>query len=223
MARRSYGQHCGLAVALDVVSQRWALLIVRDLTPGARRFSDLFAGLPGISTDMLTDRLRELESIGAVERVELTSPVPATVYQLTQSGRQLGRISGELAHWGASLLPPIAETSLRRNPRWAVQSFASRYTGGHQDATFHFLFDQRDEVTLSVDGRRATVRYGAVASDFTAELACTTDDFFVLLSGKVPCTGTNGGDIDGAEVQGDVAILQELMDTMKATLARTSN
>ena len=57
VARRSYRQFCGLAAALDVVGERWALLVVRDLTPGPRRFSDLFAGLPGIATDVLTDRL----------------------------------------------------------------------------------------------------------------------------------------------------------------------
>lgn len=214
MARRSYRQHCGLAAALDVVSQRWALLVIRDLAPGARRFSDLFTGLPGISTDMLTDRLRELESVGAVERLELTSPVPATVYQLTQRGHELARINGELARWGASLLPPVAESSLRRNPRWAVQSFASRWAGDQPDATFHFLLDKREEVTLHIEGGRAAVRYGAPAAEPTAELVCTTDDFFALFAGEIVCV-----DFDGTQVRGDAGRLQELMDTMRETLA----
>ena len=85
MARRSYHQYCGLAAALDVVGERWALLIIRDLAPGPRRFTDLFAGLPGIATDVLADRLRSLEAAGAVRLRAIRHPVPAKLYELTRT------------------------------------------------------------------------------------------------------------------------------------------
>ena len=213
MARRSYRQHCGLAAALDVVSQRWALLVIRDLAPGARRFSDLFNGLPGISTDMLTDRLRELERVGAVERTELMHPVPATVYQLTSRGHELARISGELARWGAPLLPQVDETPLRRNARWALQSFASRYEGGQPDGIYHIRLDRREDLTMLLKGVRSIVRYGEPDSQPTATLTCTTNDFFDLLTRKDTCA-----DVDDAQVRGDVESLQQLIDTMRSTL-----
>ena len=97
MAKRSYSQYCGLAAALDVIGERWALLIVRDLVPGPRRFTDLFDGLPGISTDLLTDRLRSLETAGAVRRREVRTPVPAQLYELTDRGLELARLAGQLA------------------------------------------------------------------------------------------------------------------------------
>ena len=123
MGKRSYAQYCGLAAALDVVGERWALLIVRDLVPGPRRFTDLFDGLPGISTDLLTDRLRSLETAGAVRRREVRTPVPAQLYELTDRGTELARLAGRLAKWGAPMLPDIADAGDRVvNARWILQS-----------------------------------------------------------------------------------------------------
>ncbi len=213
MTRRSYQQHCGLAAALDVVSQRWALLIVRDLKPGPRRFTDLFAGLPGVSTDVLTERLRELEEAGAVEQAQLTSPVPAKVYRLTSRGHELGRIVEELARWGAPLLPPAATSPLRRNGRWALQSYASRYTGGHSGELYHFVLDEQDEVTLRLGNDAATLRYGAPDEDPTASMACTTEDFFETWTGSSLLDGTSA-----LQVEGDLGRLQELFDSMTSVL-----
>src|SRR5262245_22293208 len=119
MARRSYQQYCGLAAALDVVGERCALLIVRDLTPGPRRFSDLFAGLPGIATHVLADRLRSLEAAGAVRLQTIRHPVPAKLYELTARGRDLAAIASSLARWGAPLLASPPPPDARLNPRWA--------------------------------------------------------------------------------------------------------
>ena len=215
MGRRSYRQHCGLAAALDVVAQRWALLIVRDLGPGPRRFSDLFAGLPGISTDMLTERLRELEGAGAVEQVELSAPVPATVYQLTARGRELARIGGELASWGSSLLPPIEVSPLRSNARWALQSFATRYRGGLPDGFFHFRFDGSEELTLHLDEGRASVRYGPPSGPPIARLDCTSDEFFAARADPSVLAGTD------EQLEGDVVRLQALLETVGAILGDT--
>src|SRR3954465_7558543 len=80
---RSYGDRCGVARALDLVGDRWALLVVRELLLGAKRFSDLRAGLPGVSPDVLSQRLRDLEGIGVLRRARTAPPVAARVYELT--------------------------------------------------------------------------------------------------------------------------------------------
>src|SRR5688500_12168933 len=89
MAEQRYQQYCALARALDIVGNRWALLIVRELRPGPRRFTDLVEGLPGISRKLLTERLRELERDGIVTRTDLPPPVARQVYELTDDGRDL--------------------------------------------------------------------------------------------------------------------------------------
>ena len=106
---RTYDQHCSLALALDVVGDRWALLIIRDLLLGARRFGELLEGLPGIGTDILTSRLRDLEAAGLVSRRQEGR---ASWYQLTEEGRALQPAMRELAIWGVRrfLTPPLAET-----------------------------------------------------------------------------------------------------------------
>jgi DNA-binding HxlR family transcriptional regulator len=88
-SRKIYAQYCPVARTLDVVGERWTLLIVRDLLMGPKRYTDLRAGLPGIATDILTARLRTLEEAGFVRRRELPRPAPATVYELTEDGLQL--------------------------------------------------------------------------------------------------------------------------------------
>src|SRR3569623_3393230 len=98
---RSYAQYCGLAQALDVVGERWTLLVVRELLLGPRRFGDLMTGLPGISTDLLTARLRSLEAVGAVRRRRLPPPASVQVYELTEFGQGLRKVLSGLAAWGA--------------------------------------------------------------------------------------------------------------------------
>src|SRR5271155_445348 len=102
---RSYGQYCSVAKALDVVGERWTLLIVRELLlRGDLRYTDLRQGLPGIATNLLADRLRELERLGVVEREEAPPPIAATVYRLTSHGQRLGPVLLELGRWGSGLL-----------------------------------------------------------------------------------------------------------------------
>ncbi len=182
MGKRSYAQYCGLAAALDVIGERWALLIVRDLAPGPRRFTDLFDGLPGISTDLLTDRLRSLETAGAVRRREVRNPVPAQLYELTGRGFELARLAGQLARWGAPLLPDLGDADDRVvNARWILQSRASRYRGGLPDGDVHFLIDGTDELTLSLEGDVGRLRYGHTESTPLLSLEGSTDAVVALL------------------------------------------
>jgi DNA-binding HxlR family transcriptional regulator len=102
--KRSYGQYCGLARAAELVGERWALLIIRDLLVGARRFSDLNRGLPKIPTNILTSRLKELEAAGIVRRIVRERPLAGVAYELTERGRELEPAVIAFARWGAQAL-----------------------------------------------------------------------------------------------------------------------
>jgi DNA-binding HxlR family transcriptional regulator len=101
---RGYGQYCGLARAAELVGERWALLIVRDLLVGPRRFTDLRHGLPRIPTNILSERLKELEDNGIARRRVLPRPAAAVVYELTPYGQQLEEVVMQLGLWGAQSL-----------------------------------------------------------------------------------------------------------------------
>jgi DNA-binding HxlR family transcriptional regulator len=109
MKNRTYNQYCGLAYALDVVGERWTMLIVRELIAGPRRFKDLMEGLPDISTNLLADRLRSLEQQGILRRRVLPPPAGSTVYELTDVGQGLETALLELGKWGSRFVPPSAE------------------------------------------------------------------------------------------------------------------
>lgn len=109
MNNKSYAQFCALAFALDVVGERWSLLIIRELLTGPRRYKDLLAGLPGISTNLLSERLKSLEQQKILLRRVLPPPAGSTVYELTPFGKGLEKAVIELGRWGACLLPPSPE------------------------------------------------------------------------------------------------------------------
>src|SRR5436309_9438539 len=102
---RSYGQYCAVAKALDVIGDRWSLLIVRELMlRGPCRYTDIRDGLPGIATNLLADRLRELEEAGVIRREAAPPPVATTLFHLTPRGEELRSVVRALADWGAPLL-----------------------------------------------------------------------------------------------------------------------
>src|SRR5262245_711599 len=102
---KSYRQHCGLARALDLVGDRWTLLIVRELLiRGSARYSDLLAGLPGVATNLLVDRLREMEEAGLVVREEIPPPAPATLFRLTPRGKELEDVIAAFGKWARPLM-----------------------------------------------------------------------------------------------------------------------
>jgi DNA-binding HxlR family transcriptional regulator len=104
---RTYGDMCGIARALDVIGERWALLVVRELILGPKRFTDLRAGLPNIGPDVLSQRLRELEAAGLLARRTLAPPAASRVYELTPRGRALEPVLLALGEWGsAAPIPP---------------------------------------------------------------------------------------------------------------------
>jgi DNA-binding HxlR family transcriptional regulator len=109
---RTYGDRCGIARALDLVGERWALLVVRELLLGPKRFTDLRAGLPNIGPDVLSQRLRELEDSGILERRRLAPPAAAQVYELTAWGHELEPIVLGLGRWGSRAPVPSDDAPL---------------------------------------------------------------------------------------------------------------
>lgn len=101
---RAYGQYCGFARAVEVVGERWAFLVIRDLLVGPKRFTDLHRGLPGIPTNILTARLKEMEQAGVVRRRVLPRPSGSIIYELTEYGKELEEIVVQLGRWGAKTL-----------------------------------------------------------------------------------------------------------------------
>ena len=104
ISKRTYGSYCGIARALEIVGERWALLVVRDLIQGPKRFTDLRRGLPRIPSNVLSARLKELEAAGVICRRLLPRPSTGIVYELTEHGRELEDIVLRLGLWGARLL-----------------------------------------------------------------------------------------------------------------------
>ncbi|MEM7115967.1 MAG: helix-turn-helix domain-containing protein [Chloroflexota bacterium] len=112
MKKRSYQQFCPLAYSLDLIGERWTLLIVRELSLGSRRYSDLQRGLPGIGPNLLSNRLKELEQAAIVERVYLPPPAKVTAYGLRERGWSLLQALAPLAEWGVAFMtmpPPEAD------------------------------------------------------------------------------------------------------------------
>ncbi|KAA1421233.1 transcriptional regulator [Nocardioides humilatus] len=118
MGTKSYEQYCTIATALDLVGDRWSLLILRELSFGEQRFTDLKAGLPGVATNLLTMRLRSLEEDGLVEQHELPPPAARTVYRLTKAGTRIRPVLRAVAQFGLPYLDPPAAADVR--PRMVV-------------------------------------------------------------------------------------------------------
>ena len=125
MTARTYGQFCALARALDVVGERWNLLVVRELLTGPQRYTDLLNGLPGISTDVLAARLATLEEAGVVSRRVLPPPAASKVYELTPEGHDLEPVLLALAAWGRRRLGPELDGEFRTH--WLVLSLRSQF------------------------------------------------------------------------------------------------
>ncbi|WP_191907779.1 winged helix-turn-helix transcriptional regulator [Nocardioides cynanchi] len=113
MATKTYDQYCGIAAALDRVGDRWTLLVLRELSFGECRFTDLRSRLPGIATNLLADRLRSLEEDGLVEQRELPAPAARSVYALTPEGRRVTPVLRALSGFGQAFLPDPVEGAVR--------------------------------------------------------------------------------------------------------------
>lgn len=128
MTSRSYGQNCGLARSMDLLGERWTVLLLRELAMGPRRYRELATRLPGIGTNLLASRLRSLVDGGVIERVPLLPPASATAYALTAAGEELRPILGQLALWGMRHGRPFDDADETR-PAWILLALFSSAGG----------------------------------------------------------------------------------------------
>jgi DNA-binding HxlR family transcriptional regulator len=205
MARR-FDQYCPIANALSIVGERWALLIVRELLKGPRRYTDLTAGLPGIGTKVLATRLRELEDGGVVARRKLPPPAASTVYELTEYGLGLEEVIHAIARWGArSLGLPKREDDL--DPEWGLNAFpALLYPERARGLTETYVVRIDDDAfTVRLLDGCLRVDPGVVAEpDLEIETGMAT--FFELASGDLPPRDALDRGI--ARIDGDPAALE---------------
>jgi DNA-binding HxlR family transcriptional regulator len=169
---RVYNQNCPIAKGLDVLGERWTLLILRELIGGARRYADLRAALPGIATNLLADRLRELEAAGLVQRSELPPPVARTVYSLTELGWvKVLPVIRAIATFGLDFLEPTedAVTPLNGFLAGVLLGFDDPAAGGI-DATYRVDIDGR-RFDFAVRDGRLGVPQGPPAVTMTAPAA----------------------------------------------------
>ena len=169
---RAYHQNCPIAKGLDVLGERWTLLILRELIGGARRYADLRAALPGIATNLLADRLRELEAAGLVQRSELPPPVARTVYTLTEVGWvKVLPVIRAVATFGLDLLEPSDDAATPLNGFLAgiLLSFDDPAADG-VDATYRVEIDDR-RFDLAVRDGRPSIPHGPPAVTVTAAAA----------------------------------------------------
>jgi DNA-binding HxlR family transcriptional regulator len=181
---KRFDQYCPMAHALSIVGERWSLLIVRDLLHGPKRYTDLVKGLPGIGTNILAARLRDLEENGIVLKRKLPQPAASTVYDLTEYGKELDEVMWSLARWGArSFGPPGPDDELY--PEWGVNALPALFNPEEaRGLTETYVFQ------IDGDVFTATIRGGAlvasVGEDDDADLVVETNmnTFFALASGE---------------------------------------
>jgi DNA-binding HxlR family transcriptional regulator len=176
VSRRTYGQSCTLARTLDLVGERWTLLIVRELFMGPKRFVDLLDGLPGIGRNLLAERLRHLESADLLRKDRLPPPAASQVYLLTDDGRALGPALAELGRFGVERLGPAKPDQFFR-PAWGM--FPLAYMADTKAArglneTYEFHIDE-ETFHIRVDDGTVEGRAGGVDSpNLTVTMDTTT-------------------------------------------------
>lgn len=201
MPDHRYHQYCPLARALDVAGDRWTLLIIRELVPGPRRFTDLLDGLPGVSRNLLTERLRDLGRDGIVTRQELPPPAARQVYDLTDDGRDLAAAVAPLIAWGARRMGDREPTD-SFNPRWAAVAMsvlADRDAAKGVRETYQFAID-RWAFHFVIDDGAVDLRDGWAESP---AVTWTTDEetWSQIVSGTL--TPSAAVDTGALTVQGD--------------------
>lgn len=205
---RSYRDLCGIARALDMVGERWALLVVRELLLGPKRFADLHRGLPGMSQNVLTQRLRELEDSGVLTRRRALPPISGLVYQLTERGRALEPVLLALGRWG-SPSPPGPGSAEELSPDALVVALRTTFdpaAAAGLDGTVRLELPG-DAFLLTVrDGVLLTVRGDAAADASLVASVRTIQD--LVFDGRSLDDATRDGD---ARADGDTALLERLL------------
>jgi DNA-binding HxlR family transcriptional regulator len=195
--RRTYGEACRFSHALDLVGERWALLVVRELLLGPKRYTDLRHGLPNASTNILAERLRDLEVGGVIRKRKLPPPYAATVYELTEWGAELEPIVTRLGAWGArSPFPPETMEINADSIVLALRSLFDAEAAVDADLEVSLRLDGED---FHVRGRGAELEIGRGAvEDADGSLTASAAGFAAVLAGQLP--------LDAAITAGEVEV-----------------
>jgi DNA-binding HxlR family transcriptional regulator len=205
---RSYGDACGIARALDVVGERWALLVVRELLLGPQRFTDLRHALPGASSNLLTDRLRELDAHGVIHRHRLPPPAGSWVYDLTPWGRELEPIVLALGAWGIRVPLPDGPTTLSATSVLIYLRSAARPDPAAPAAVYRLDLDDR-VWTVETTAGRVTITPGEPA-DPDATLRTDSRTLNTLLEDPSALSR------ESVTATGDLAALRRLLQSVDA-------
>jgi DNA-binding HxlR family transcriptional regulator len=203
---RLYKQHCALAHALDLVGERWTLLIVRELLAGPLRYSDLMDGLVTAPTNLLAKRLKEMASIGLVTQRRLPRPANSvTVYELTDLGANLGASVVELARWGMRTLPATREGRSFQS-HWLVLALEARFeprAAAGVTESYEFRIDEDDLVHFKVSGGDGVAHIGAASSPAVV-ITADADTFLELTAETITPLEAIGR---GARIEGEPAAI----------------
>ena len=211
VARRSYDQpECGLAVALDLIGERWTLLIVRELLFGPQRYTDLSGALSGLSTNLLAGRLRHLEAAGVVHRRELPPPAASQVYELTPVGLELEPLVVQLAQWGARFTQCSAITD-PRTAAFALVAHQEQWTGATGDNPGALVDTGEcridiDEFSIAAHLEQGRLRTRPYAPDAPVAVMRTSGEvYFALVAGEL--SWTDAVETHIIDVEGDMTQL----------------
>jgi DNA-binding HxlR family transcriptional regulator/putative sterol carrier protein len=206
--RRTYCDGCAAAHALDLVGERWALLVVRELLLGPKRFTDLRAGLPGVSPNVLAQRLRELEGAGVVRRRKLPAPAASRVYELTNWGMELEPVIIRLGRWGARSASRPRDAALSVDS--LVLSFRTMFdprAAEGLNASYELRLGEDRFRAVVADGRFEVVRGGAEEPDATIEADPVTLAALVY-EGRPLAEALRSGDI---KIEGDESAVERFL------------
>jgi DNA-binding HxlR family transcriptional regulator len=208
---RRYHEYCPVARALDVVGERWTLLIARELLLGPRRFTDLAEGLPGIGSSVLAKRLKELEQSGLVTKRTLPPPAASVVYELTNHGRALGPVLAVLADWGLTLLgQPRPDDEIRTSWLMLGLSATAKPDPHTPDATYEVRVDDEIFHIRTHQGRLHPAHGPTPAADAT--ITMTKHTLTAIVSGELEFPSPRA---DGLiAVEGDAAAARGLLDVL---------
>jgi DNA-binding HxlR family transcriptional regulator len=205
---RSYNEYCAIAKSLDLVGDRWTLLIVRELAErGACRYTDLRNGLPGIASNLLAERLRELENADVVAREDAPPPIATTLFSLTPRGEQLRPVLDDLMRWGVPLMIEHDPEDAVRS-QWLAAALELIITDRQPDGAPATLELQTGDqpITIEIHDGLIRTRLGQ-AKSADATLAGPANPIMGLLLGLLDVADA---DARGVTFQGDLAILDRI-------------
>jgi DNA-binding HxlR family transcriptional regulator len=205
---RSYDEYCAIAKSLDVVGDRWTLLIVRELAErGPCRYTDLRYGLPGIATNLLADRLRELERAGVVEREDAPPPVATTLFRLTPRGEELRPLLADLTRWGLPLMIDESPGDAVRS-QWLAAALDLILADRRPDGPPVTIEVQTADRPIAIEARDGAlhIRLGS-ADDADARITGPSRPIMGLLLGIIDLPGATA---NGVKYEGDPVILERI-------------